>query len=108
MKGADTSKKIKEYLHHPSANTFKNYVQNNSINNCTVTPDDINRADIIYGPPVPYLQGHMVRRKHQVHDKIQKIPLPPMIAQHHLNIALHIDFFYANENVYFSHKIRQE
>ena len=58
------------------------------MNNCAITADDVNRAEAIYGSPVPYLQGHMVRRKPQVHEKIEKVPLPPMIAQHHLDVAV--------------------
>ena len=81
---------------------FKAHVQNNLINNCEVTVDDINRAEIVYGLSVPYLQGRMVQCKPEVHDKIEKIPLPPMIAQHHLNLAMYMDFFYVNENIFFT------
>ena len=42
------------------------------MNSCAITTDDINRAEAIYGSPVPYFKGHMVRRKPQVHDKIVK------------------------------------
>ena len=89
-------------------NTYKGYVTHNLMNNCAITTDDVNMAEIIYGSPVPFLKGHMVRRKPQVHDKIEKIPLPPMIAQHHLDVALAMDFFFVNGNVFFltkSHKI---
>jgi hypothetical protein len=64
----------------------------------------VNRAELIYGPPVPYLQGHMVRLRPQTHNKIQKIPLPPMIAQHHHDVALAMDFFYVNGNIFFHTK----
>ena len=46
----------------------------------------------------------MVRRKPQVHDKIEKIPLPPMISQHHLDVALAMDFFSVNGNIFFHTK----
>ena len=101
IKGADTSRKLQEYLYYPGVNAYKDYVTHNLMNNCAITTDDVNRAEIIYGSPVPYLKGHMVRRKPQAHDKIEKIPLPPMIAQHHLDVALAMDFFFVNGNIFF-------
>ena len=92
IKGADTSRKLQEYLYYPSTKTFKSYVTDNLMINCNITADHVNRAELIYGPPVPYLEGHMVRRRPQTHDKIEKIPLPPMIAEHHLDVALAMDF----------------
>ena len=104
IKGADNSRKYQEYLYYPSTTTFKNYVTSNLLNNCEVTADDVNRAELIYGPPVPYLTGHMLRRKPQTHEKIEKIPLPPMIAEHHLDAALAMDFFFINGNIFFHTK----
>ena len=46
----------------------------------------------------------MTRKRTPVHEKIEKIPLPPMIAHHHLNRALYIDFFYVNGNIFFHSK----
>ena len=61
IKGADMSREIQQYLHYPSTKTLKIYVNNNLITNCKITTDDINRAEIIYGPAVTYTQGHMTR-----------------------------------------------
>lgn len=80
---------------------MKHYVNENLINNCNITADDINRAELVYGPAVPYIQGHMTRKRPLVHNKVEKIPLPPMIAKHHTNIALYMDFFYVNGNIFF-------
>ena len=96
IKGANTSRKIQEYLFFPSSNVLKTYINQNLITNCKVNTDDINRAEIIYGPSEPYLEGHMVRHKPLMHDKIEKIPLPPIILEHHPKLALGIDFFFIN------------
>ena len=101
IKGADLSRKYQEYLFFPGSNTFKEYVNKNLLNNCVVTADDINRGELIYGPLEPYIEGHMVRHKPPVHTKIEKIPLPPMVALHHSNIALSMDFFFVNGNIFF-------
>ena len=104
IKGADLSRKFQEYLFFPGPNTFKHYVNNNLINNCKITADDINRGELIYGPLEPYVAGHMVRHKPPVHNKIEKTPLPSMIAAHHSNIAMAMDFFFINGNIFFHTK----
>ena len=42
----------------------------------------------------------MVRGKPQIYNKIEIIPLPPTIPQHHFNIAMFMDFFYINGNIF--------
>ena len=94
------SRKLQQYLHYPSTGTLKNYLNNNIINNCQIKADDINRAEIIYGSAVPYIQGHMTRERPLVHTKIEKAPLPPIITLHHRTVALFIDFFFVNGNIF--------
>ena len=108
IKGADLSRKYQEYLFYPGTKSLNKYVANNLITNSAVTVDDINRGEIIYGPPVPYIQGHMTRTKPPIHDKIEKVALPLMIKQHHANVSLSMDFFYVNGHIFFhtkSHKV---
>ena len=104
IKGADLSRKFQEYLFFPGPNTFKHYVNDNLITNCEITADDINRGEIIYGPLEPYVAGHMVRHKPPVHNKVEKIPLPLMIAKHHSNLSMAMDFFFINGNIFFHTK----
>ena len=84
IKGADMSRKYQEYFFYPGTKTFQHYVRNNLINNCSITTDDVTRAELIYGPPVPYIEETMTRSTPPIHNKIEKIPLPPAVAQHHL------------------------
>ena len=100
IKGVDTSIKLQEYLFFPGANTFKGYVNQNLLTNCEITADDINRGELIYGPLEPYIEGHTVRHTPPIHNKIEKIPLPPIISKHHLNLALYMDFFFVNGNIF--------
>ena len=60
--------------------------------NCTITADDIARAEAIYGPAVPNLKGKMVRRRLEYHRNIARVPLPPMIAEHHASDVLDVGF----------------
>ena len=72
IKRADLSRKYQEYLFYPGTKSLSKYVANNLITNSEITVDDVNRGELIYGPLVPYLQGHMVRTKPPIHDKIEK------------------------------------
>ena len=63
---------MQEYLYYPGTKTLEHYVSQNLITNCEITADNVNRSELIYGTPVPYLQGHMVRRKPPTHEKIEK------------------------------------
>jgi len=54
---ADRARKLQEYIGWPSTSSFKNYIQKNLIKNTDVCIEDINRAEFIYGPAVPLLQG---------------------------------------------------
>ena len=77
IKGADTSRKLQEYLFFPDANTFKGYVNQNLLTNCEITADDINRGELIYGPLEPYIEGHTVRHTPPIHNKIEKFIFLP-------------------------------
>ena len=62
------------------------------MNDCVITSDYVNRAEDMFGPSVPCLEGHMIRRKPQESGKIEKTPLPHMIKHQHLNVALAMCF----------------
>ena len=100
IKGADISRQMQEYSFFPSSNILKSYFNKNLITNCKINADDINRAEIVYGPSEPYIEGHMIRRKPPIHEKIEKVPLPPMISTHHLNLAIGTNFFFVNGNIF--------
>ena len=63
--------------------------------NCKVTMGNISREELIYGSPTPLLQGKMTRVKPKG-TKIEIIPLPLPIYQHHKYLQFYIDFFFAN------------
>ena len=65
------------------------------LKNCSIDIDDIYRAELIYGPPPPILQGKMVNPK-QVSKKVRFIPLPLDIANEYRSVSVSIDIFYVN------------
>jgi hypothetical protein len=90
-------------MNWPSTSDFKSYVSNNCIRNSPVTLDDINRADIIYGPAKPLLAGKMVRTQPKGHQ-IERVPLPLVISTHHKELQLYFDFFYVNGYLFLATK----
>ena len=93
---ADKARLLQSQIGWPSTQAFIKYVNNNLINNSGITGDDINRAQIIYGPPIPILKGKMKRIKPESKN-ITRIPLPPPVLKHHRNLQLYIDFFFVNK-----------
>ena len=55
--------------------------------------DDIRRSGLIYGSLTPILQGKMTKPKG---TKIERIPLPLPIYQHHKDLQFYIEFFFVN------------
>ena len=49
-KGSDEARILQQLVGWPSAQTFKEAIQNNQIRNCPITTNDISRAEYIYGP----------------------------------------------------------
>ena len=95
IQGADNARLLQRDVGWPSTAHLKDYIKKQLLNNCTVTVDNINRADIIYGPAKPTLEGKMTRL-HSKKCKIKRVPLPLPTQQQHKHPELYIDFFYVN------------
>ena len=75
---------------------MKKFVANNHIKNSPVNIDDIDRAEFIYGPVIPTLQGKMTRTN-PVSKQTVHVPLPIPMLQHHKHVDLYCDFFFVNK-----------
>ena len=76
----------------PSITAYPNIIKENLIMNTKITIDDVNRAEIIYGPATPLLQRRMTRDSLRV-NRIEKVPFTLPISTHHRDVNLCIDFF---------------
>ena len=74
IEGAGVSRKYQDILYFPGTSTLKTY-----FNNSTVTVDDVNRAEILYGPSIPNVQGQMTRQRYITHEKVIRVLLSPII-----------------------------
>ena len=97
IEGANRARDLQQLIGWPSTATYKTCITNNLIHNTKVNVDDINRAETIYGPALPLLQGKMTRVRPEFAGKIPTVTLPLQIAQNHKHVQIHIDFFYVNK-----------
>ena len=89
------------------SNTFYNHIiSNNLLTNTEIAIDDVIRADHIFGPPKPLLQGQMTRLK-LITNKIEKIPLTTKIAQQHTTISISVNFFWVNGLAFLTSKSKK-
>ena len=95
IKAAEHARKLQEELGWPSTTAYKKIIGNNLVANSNITIDDINRAEIIYGPASPLLKGRMTRRA-PIKNRVERVPLPIPIGERHKEVHLYIDFFYIN------------
>ena len=92
---AKTARRAYGMVGRPSPRDFRNMIRGHMINNCPVTTEDIDNADIIYGPDVPALKGKTVRTQSQpVTTDVVKIP--PEILSLHKNVTLTGDVMFVN------------
>ena len=99
IEGADASRILQPRIGWPSSE-YKYYLASNQLNDCPVNPDDVARADAIYGPLVPLCKGKMVRRRPQHSANIKRVPLPPPVLQHHRVDTMSMDFLFVQGHPY--------
>ena len=100
IKVADKAIILKQLVGWPSTQTLKESIQNNQIRNCPITSDDISRAEAIYGHQIPIIQFKAIRRIPEHHKTNPRILLPPIMAKHHQNMELAMNFFFVNESTF--------
>ena len=103
IQGAERARIQQEELGWPSDTFYKHIIKENLLTNTEVTIDDVHRAEHIFRPAKPLLQGTMTQQKPSS-TKIEKIPLPLPISIHHSSVSLSVDFFYVNGHVFFMSK----
>ena len=61
IKGAERVRTQQEELGWPSDTFYSHIINSNLLTNTEVTPDDVQRAQHIFGPSKPLLQGAMIK-----------------------------------------------
>ena len=96
IEGADKAREIQRITHFMADDQYKLSTTENHIKNLPINSDDINRANTIYGPPLPILEGKMTWTAPQPIDPKKLVSLPDYILQHHKDVHLLVDNFYVN------------
>ena len=81
---------------HPSTQDLKSIVKSNLIVNCPVTPEDIGRAEKIYGPSVPILKGKTTRQN-PLSVVSDYVAISPAILSANKYVTLSGDLFFVNK-----------
>jgi hypothetical protein len=94
----DRAKKAQELYHAlgtPSIKDFKAIIMMNAIDNNSVTTEDINLAEKIFGPDIGSLKGNTTRTK-PLHVANDYIEIPKVPINTHYNVALCMNGMFVN------------
>ena len=100
IEGADQARILQDNISWPSTDDFKHYISSNQLGNCTVTNDNVTRAEAIDGPQVPLLKGKMVRRRPEHFTNVPRVQIPAPLLEHHPTDELNMDYMYINGTPY--------
>jgi hypothetical protein len=105
IRSADAARDLYRKIGRPSEAEFQSILRNNLIRNCPVTPDDAQRALLIYGPDIASIKGKLTRVAAAAHvPTFVASPIPAPILEHHRNVTLCVDFFFV-QGIGFFHTI---
>ena len=100
VEAAKRAREFQSTVGHPSTADLKNIIKANLIANCPVSPDDVERAEKIFGPSVPILKGKTTRT---TPDAVvaEYIAVPRSILAANQQVTLCMDLFFVNKVPFF-------
>ena len=108
IKSADVARALYRKIGRPSEADFQRILKNNLIMNCPVTPNDAQRAHIIYGPDIAVLKGKTTRSAAAPRaPTFVAAAIPPPILEHHRDVTVCADFFFV-QGLPFFHTISRD
>ena len=93
IRKADEARHLSRVLGHPEQSVLERMIKHNVLQNCTVTIQDVKRAEKIYGRSIP---GRSKRTETARLPSRASIEIPRQIIEEFKAITLCIDFFYIN------------
>lgn len=92
---AKRARKLYHIVGCPTLENFKKLLKQNIIQNCPVTPADVDLAEKIFGPDVGTLKGKTTRQQPpRVKDDLVEIPRE--LKENHSNLTYCMDIMYVN------------
>ena len=100
VQDAKEAEQFRAVIGYPSTRDYKAMIKGSMLKNCPVLPEDVNRAEEIFGKNVPSLKGKTIRKKPDPvrHDIIS---VPPHILEKNNKVVLDIDVFFVNKIPFF-------
>ena len=96
FEAAKLARKVQNMIGRPSTRAFLKIVDKNMLKNCPITHQDIQNAEIIFGPNLGSILGKTVRRPgEQVIVQHTNVPRPVM--DHHRDVTICVDIMYVNK-----------
>ena len=96
IKGAETARSLYPKLGYPSIKDYKWMIQNNQIQDCPVTVQDIECAHKIWGKDIAALKGKTTRSK-PIHVAGDFVKVPKELLKLHQEVYLTTDIFFVNK-----------
>ncbi len=93
---AHRAKKLYHILNAPSKKNFKYIRRSKKIQNCPVTPQDVDIAEHIFGKDISYLKGKSTR-KNPSQSQSDIIAIPVELKDKHQQLTMFIDVMYINK-----------
>jgi len=93
---ADDAVTLNRRANHMAKDKFIRVVKSNLIRNSPVTVGDVRRSHIIYGPPLPPIQGHTKYRYSPRFQENDIIEIPKTMFENLKHVVLCADFHYVD------------
>jgi hypothetical protein len=100
IKGAKSARTLYTKLGYPSTKDYKWVIQNNQIQDCLVTVQDVDAAHNIWGKNIAALKGKTTRTK-PIHVARDFVKVPPELLKLHKDVFLTCDIFFVNKVPFF-------
>ncbi len=96
---AQAARKLQNTLGFPSTRNFIDIVNSNVLNNCPITAEDIQNAELLFGPNLGSLKGKTVRRSGAVVEPFVD-NVPPALLDRCRDITLCADIMFVNKTIF--------
>ena len=93
VRAAERARNLFRALGMPSYQKFIKLLENNTIRNCPVAPQDVKAALFIWGPEKAVIKGKATRIGPEHTPDMSLVPLPQTTRDFHSKVTLCIDFF---------------
>jgi Reverse transcriptase (RNA-dependent DNA polymerase). len=90
------ARQLSRLMCHPEQSLLIRMIKDNSLQNCTITPDDVRRAEKIFGKSIPATKGRTRRQTIPRVESNQPVEIPVNVYEDNKNVTLCADFFYVN------------